>query len=286
MCFKPVKHVYWGWITGRWELETKSALVYCGFFLWFLNVRVVSVLTDSYCVALPGWEVGLWACEVTLCIPPGRHNASNWEMNNPVSERIEVNVIMPTYDVQLTLEMCVDYSAKPRLNFANDCIFKMSNISMEGWPVLHIFKRKMALNWVFLPWFQGILFDFPLKMLFQCKGTPGSASRVAHHLQPLLPESSNSGSVLSALPSWCVQGSRLQPAWVAAKVPFTLFSKLPGEVSTQNCKCFFLCLMSDLWAHSLRQRFALCKASILYHQHSEGYTHLSAIYSVREVVMK
>lgn len=44
--------------------------------------------------------------------------------------------------------------------------------------------------------------------------------------------------------------------------------------------------MSDLWAHSLRQRFALCKASILYHQHSEGYTHLSAFYSVREVVMK
>lgn len=76
--------------------------------------------------------MGLWACEVTLCSPEGRHNASNWEMNNPVSERIEVNVIMPTYDVEVTFEMCVDYSAKPRLNFANDCILKMSNSSMEG----------------------------------------------------------------------------------------------------------------------------------------------------------
>lgn len=75
--------------------------------------------------------MGLWACEVTLCSPEGRHNTSNWEMNNPVSERIKVNVIMPT-NVKLTFEMCVDYRAKPRLNFANDCIFKMSNISMEG----------------------------------------------------------------------------------------------------------------------------------------------------------
>lgn len=62
------------------------------------------MLTDSYCVALQCGGVGLWAREVTLCSPEGRHNASNWEMNNP-SERIEVNVIMPTY-VKLTFE-CV-----------------------------------------------------------------------------------------------------------------------------------------------------------------------------------
>lgn len=132
------------------------------------------------------------------------------------------------------------------------------------------------------------LFDFPLNTLFKCKGTTGSVSWAA-----TLHTAFASGVFKLRLArfscSFLLDGHRgngLLPAGVAAMVPFTLFSKLPGEVSTQNCKCYFPCLMSDLWAHSLRQRFALCKASILHHQHSAGYTHLSAFYSVREVVMK
>lgn len=69
------------------------------------------------------------------------------------------------------------------------------------------------------------LFDFPLNMLFKCKGTTESASRVAAALAAFASGVFKLCSVLLAvLPSWSVQGNSLLPAWVAAKVLFTLFS--------------------------------------------------------------
>lgn len=75
--------------------------------------------------------------------------------------------------------MYVYYSAKPKLNFANDYIFKMSNISMGvGRPLLQVFKRKVTLNCTKLYFDLGLktfcLFDFPLNTPFKCKGTTGS----------------------------------------------------------------------------------------------------------------
>lgn len=118
------------------------------------------------------------------------------------------------------------------------------------------------------------LFDFPLNNPFKCKGTTGSVSWAA------TPHTAFASGVfkLQLSPFSCSflldvhRGNRLSPARVAAMVPFPMFSKLPSEVSTQNCKCHFPCLMSDLWARSLPQRLAHCKASILHPRHSAGYT--------------
>lgn len=68
--------------------------------------------------------------------------------------------------------MYVYYSAKPKLNFANDYIFKMSNISMGvGRPLLQVFKRKVTLNCTKLYFDLGLktfcLFDFPLNTPIQ-----------------------------------------------------------------------------------------------------------------------
>lgn len=106
--------------------------------------------------------------------------------------------------------MCVHYSAKPKLNFANDCIFKMSNISMED-DLYNIFKRKMTLNCVFWPWYFVCLI-FPLNMLFKCKGTTGSLSLPVGHTACSLCLASGvfklSSVLLAVLPSWCVQGEQ------------------------------------------------------------------------------
>lgn len=183
--------------------------------------------------------------------------------------------------------MYVYYSAKPKLNFANDYIFKMSNISVGvGRRLLHVFKSDPKLYFdLGLKTF--CLFDFPLNTLFKCKGTTGPVSWAAS------PHTAFASGVFKlrlcrfSCSSFltCMEGMVSCLLEWLPRFPLHCSQSCLERSLHRNCKCYFPCLMSDLWAHSLRQRFALCNASILHHQHSAGCTHLSAIYSVR-VVMK
>lgn len=107
---------------------------------------------------------------------------------------------------------------------------------------------------------------FHLITLFKCKGTPGSVSWAATLHAPLLLKSLNSGSVFQLL---FLLDAHRGTGLSAAMVLFTLFSELPGA-SLHRAADAFPWWMRDLWAPSLRQGRALCKASILPRQHGQA----------------
>lgn len=127
----------------------------------------------------------------------------------------------------------------------------------------------MTLSGVFWPWFKDILpiSDFPFNVLFKCKGTttfgllgghtaashsfPSLTTRALSFQRPLL-----SWSAHRRLVSWPPKG----------RGPGFPLPQLLGPLARSQewaGKCSFP--WDECSAHHLRQRFALCKASILYH---------------------